>query len=365
MYKLLKCIAGSLVDGLFLLAIAISILILSYNHTYVDLTPDFSGIKFKEIRFGSFSFDLPDFFTLNPVYNRFNFSIVYPGNTVDLSERRNAEIKSKNTPESEDTRCEPNFNKLLPPYQEDDHELSLLSQHKAVMFWPQGEYEQTAGDYAVAFFLDDGCVFLQSGHLDGENHAERKIIFREKVKDFLKYYTFQPNETISETGFRTLFGNIRHNNAFKILGYFSFTSDIDRPLRSKVRFTLKYSDDSEFYPFMHLAHLSRVDRLIHYTQTRLKDRSIMDYRWTIKKGDFQFSPLFSGKEFIDYMPISKKGYSENFKMWGYAKRKSDTIGFSDYIIMKMEILGDAQMINKDINTIYGYWVRAKESARIM
>jgi hypothetical protein len=351
-------------DAVFVLAIAISVFILSYNHTYVDLTPDYSGINSKEIRIGTLLFALPDYFSDGPLEG-LTFTIVYPGYSIRLSERMNSYI-SRNDITIENDRCKPNFPKVLPPNREEDIELSQLTQHRAVMFWPQGEYEQLNGDYAVALFLNEGCIIFSSvGLLDAENHEARKFIFRQMIKDFLKYYSFTKSNGNSEEGFWTLFGNIRKNNKFHIAGNFHFRPGSHVPSHKRLLFIVKLYNSERDYPYESVSGFSLSQRLIYYTQSRLYNRGIMDYRWTLKAKDVHFSSSFYGKEFT-YMSVSRNWKSE-FNIRTYARIRStpERVGFFNNVDFEIFVSGSDHLDYSYYNTIYGAWEIVKNSLSVI
>jgi hypothetical protein len=65
------------------------------------------------------------------------------------------------------------------------------------------------------------------------------------------------------------------------------------------------------------------------------------------------------------MPISRNGYPVMFDVSSYAKRISSAEGYSDFIAVGMSIAYDDLFSHPNFNVVYGYWVRAKESAQIL
>jgi hypothetical protein len=83
-------------------------------------------------------------------------------------------------------------------------------------------------------------------------------------------------------------------------------------------------------------------------------RSLFNYRWSYRQGDFNFSPLYSGEEVI-YIPIIKNGYPAKLQMDSYAGKTVATPSFFDHILVEMIIFGDDyQQKNPNYNVVYGY-----------
>jgi hypothetical protein len=344
------------------------ILIISYRYTYVSLTPEYSGINFKEMQIGSISLELPDFFALElpfmPIF------ITYPDYQITIIENYYSDITDNDgNKKTIEERCYgPAYNVLN---QENDSDLSELTKYRTVMFTPR-EFEPAPNDkliptgrYRAVFFLDSGCVKIIDDVKGYEHPDDKKMIFKKRVRDFLKFYMLQTDNEIFSKGFKTFLGFIRQNNEFKIDAYFSLTSDISQRITdSAVRYQIRFVNSENFFHGHPSEDIGFLDRLNSYTKTRYNTKSIMDFRWTNKQGDFQFSSLYSGREQIS-MPVSIKGHPVELSINAIANKKSDSKeGFFDCIMVYMTIGYDNQLSNPDYNVVYGYWVKAKESARI-
>jgi hypothetical protein len=202
---------------------------------------------------------------------------------------------------------------------------------------------------------------------EGNSSEERQMIFKQMAINFLQFYKFdQDNGSTNSEGFKTLFGVIKHNNSFKLETNFQLSASNSKYTQDKAIFyNIEYSNFEAALPINIVSkHVSYLDRLISYSKARFQAGRLFDYRWTYKRDDFQFSSLYSGKELVA-MPGSRYGDPSELNIISYAKNAAGTDGFSDYIFVSMSVCYDDQLTDQHYNVVYGYWDRAKKSARAM
>jgi hypothetical protein len=345
-----------------LVAVIFYILVGSYNYTYVDLIPDYSGVKFKEFRFGSFKFELPDFFAVDDHGLNNEFLVIYPNYNLSLREVKYPDITESNKILYKINRCHgiPNSRQN----RQDDKDLSNYFHFSAVVYSPVDDKFENGG-YTAAFFVNNGCVMIRASKIDAKN-PDKINTFKKMVKDFLKHYKLDTKNVLSNNDFVTKLGVIKYNNDFKITGTIQLTSDVkhENYFTSAVHYTIRFSNTDSYLinsPYWDIPHFSRM--LLHVLN-RIYAKTVLNYRWSHRQGDFNFSPLYSGKEFIE-IPIIKNGCPEELFIGSYAKKNVGTATFFDNITIEMHIYEDYQHKNPNFNVVYGYWVRAKNSARLI
>ncbi|MDR1081676.1 MAG: hypothetical protein LBQ79_12150 [Deltaproteobacteria bacterium] len=342
-------------------AVMILLFIVSYNYTYVELTPDYTNVKFEKKRIGSFSLDLPEFLIhFKPPIAW--FTINYPD--IKLNLREMSSNYGLNKEGTEQTRCYPD--RFKGQNQEEDFELSQLSHRRAVLFLPEKNNPEHK-EINYSFFLKNGrCVLIYSFVHPGENAEAKTTVFKNTVKNFFQYYKFREDDDIDEKGFRTEFGSIAQNNQFTIDAHFTLATKSKEHSIKSMLFNLNYfNDESKLdknYPVFNDRFYGK--RLTSYLEARYFANSITDFNWSLSRGDFQFSSLYFGKEFL-YMPISINSYPVFINISSQSQIAPGKGGFSKYIEVSMFIFDDYLQTTPNYNTFYGYWVRAKESARAM
>jgi hypothetical protein len=223
------------------------------------------------------------------------------------------------------------------------------------------------GLYIAVIPGDTGCVKVRVDVEHGDNPEERLNIFKKILFDFLKFYRLQTYGEMPDDGFKTYCGTIMPNEQFKIDADFNLLSLLSENHLTNRRSLISYyihflNTNLMSSEFLDSQYLSLYDRLKLYAKTRLANRNASGYRWAYREGDFQFSASYSGIE-IAVMPISINGHPVEFQIMSFAKRASNVNALSDYLFIEMAIEHDDQLTNPDYNTVYGYWVGAKESAR--
>jgi hypothetical protein len=350
-----------------ILAIAF-LLIVSYHYSYVELVPEYTGVNFKEVQIGSLSIELPDSFSLNP--NTSRVTITYPNFSFDLHETIYQKTDTVNDAKLLESRCfGQNYRNYNEFNHEKDSEFSSLSQYPTVIISPKDtvienvEIRSKSERYVAAFFLGNGCAWIIANIEEDIYPATKMEIFKQITRDFLGYYQFSVNGGVGES-FRTLLGSIMFNNKFKISADFRFLAS-GTDINQTIHYFISFINPKTNWPEnVHTRHVSYIDRLIFYATARFDAKNIMGYRWTYKQDDFQLSKFYSGKELI-IMRNSLDAHPLELEMIAYAKRISDSGNSPDYILINMTADGDTLFTTPNYNVVYGYWVRAKESARII
>ncbi|MDR1039743.1 MAG: hypothetical protein LBR80_06150 [Deltaproteobacteria bacterium] len=90
----------------------------------------------------------------------------------------------------------------------------------------------------------------------------------------------------------------------------------------------------------------------------------MDFKSAYRYADFQFSSRYSGTERIE-IAFENKKHATQFIAAALAHDNNSPGRTYNDIIVRMILPYDNQLKHPDLNALYGYWVWAKESARVI
>jgi hypothetical protein len=335
-----------------IIVIGIILFIVSYNYTFVELTAEYSDEKFTKRRIGNLSVELPERFKLNDYQATI---IIYPEFRLSLKEK----LLDNLTDDSLSVeRCG-----YRPPYgdSEDNEEKDAFefitnphTLHTPKVFYP------TASQYSITIYLDKGCITLDSTVTDETSLEARQGIFKDRINNFLKYYSeFDENE-VNDDDFLTILGIIKPNNEFKITTHFLFSDTDEKFIKpSTTMLTIDFLNHTESFPSQILAD-SLLSKLKYYFLCRMLYNNIFwNFRWTFSQREFKL-PSYQVEERI-LMNAAKKDTPIDFQMRLLLRHDSTNYEFYNYTYIVLTVYPVDQQKPRNYNILYGYWLKIVQS----
>jgi hypothetical protein len=340
---------------LILFIVIFTVLIISYNYTYVDLTPEVSDENFIKTRIGPISVEMPKNFSLYEP-NFFRSHVRYKDFGMSFTERK----------------IENNADQIFYQYcdRASDREIKSINnklfsfiENNTILYSPD-IFPSVSSEYRLEVFLSTGIITFFSA-VTGKNVDERHQTFKNRVYNLLKYYTWLEKDINTEKkGFKTVLGFIKPNNVFYINTRFSFLYPKDNNFLEGISLSFNFYNTRAVSPYNYF-RFTFFDKLAYYISARFYYSNIfMGYKWTFKQKNIKFASSYSGLETI-LMDASKKNIPVSMEMLLTA---SDNLSNDDYfncIRILFRVNNETQQNLPNHNVIFGYWKKVIESAYII
>ncbi|MDR1165240.1 MAG: hypothetical protein LBO66_05095 [Deltaproteobacteria bacterium] len=329
--------------------------LISYNYTFVQLKPEYSGEEFARTRIGPISVELPasySHFQLNDIL------VKYQGWRFKLSEFESP--SPCEIPDVDD--YESNVTLLSADAGED---LSVASAGDGSTQYPQTEIYQTReSTYAIKIIFDGGCAILgEKPRMEANSPDNKELIIRNFADIFVNNYQWVDAGSDTPKGFKTKRGVIKMNDDLKVSAeYVIFNSEYSA--QKTTYFIINFlQGDTRVKP---REDLSIFEKFVGHILIRLYHNIdlFFGYDWTYGRRDVTFLASYSEDETIK-MWESENGVARDLIMSLRATGSASGNCFSDRInvtFVAAELSPAAFPPNVPSNILYGYWDKFISSA---
>ncbi|MDR1164872.1 MAG: hypothetical protein LBO66_03195 [Deltaproteobacteria bacterium] len=356
-----------------LIVIACIVLIISYNYSFVEFTPEYSGEKFQRVRIGPISAELPESY---PFYRQFDIRLMFQGELLRLLEYQSpapCEISSKN-----DYYTLYNINNLI----SSGEKRFIATAENTSLKYSLSEIYQIESDnnYAINIIFDDGCAILTTRHIGRTTlNDEKERAFKGLVDIFLNNYQWLGNDSVAPRGFRTRLGVIKKNADFQVLAQYSI-SDGSSQRTSSSELSINFSIDS--WPESRRVtvtetetdtEFSIIENFKYHVLSRLfPSTKIFSDGWHYSQRNINFMKYYSGIETRVYFSMQNGKYELlDFRFNAHGDINDNCYSGKIDVILSRKLSDDPmEFPNKrkndmTYNIIYGYWDKFIQSSECL
>jgi hypothetical protein len=333
MLKLLKYV---FVIPVGLVVSSFMVLMVSYNYTYVYITPEFTIGKFQDLRIGPISVELPAAFSY---VQQVSVRLKFPEHILRLHEFKLP------------TPCESNLSK----HSEGRSVIDAVGNRS--LLYSSAVYPDYSS-FSMKFYFSDGCAIVEGDIDEGNTYQEREQEFLRLVGIFFKHYLWLGDNSFAQKGFKTQFGVIKTNNDFKVIMLWSIRDgDSLKTLTANIDFEF-LADPSQLATAWNFSAFDKI--LLHLDGRLLYNDILFGYGWNISTRQVAFLNSYIGNETM-VMQASQNGIPVElfFQLNAYESSRDNC--YSDGIrieLQKNPFLSKGKLTH---NVFYGYWNKIFDS----